>query len=184
MPVTASFSGIGSLYSDPGFGYQSDNTVGYGFRGIGMNGGCSNVFQWSRDDYPTYLDGRIIVFLLFALLNFEETTKAMFSMFFMLCDMGAKERWRKSGLRMLASTWGCLFTFYVQEILYCKASGYECGLGGAGVTQVFNLILLIVICVLFFILPSPGAEDDVDTNEDDGSKKNEDDEEMDRDASA
>jgi len=86
--------------------------------------------------------------------------------------------WRAMGFLTLASTWCCLFTFYVQQTLNCVGlKGYSCSLGGAGIAQAFNAIFLIGICFLFFVVPSPpvsGGGGGADaTGDDDGDKKKE-----------
>lgn len=44
-----------------------------------------------------------------------------------------------------------MFTFYIQETDTCDV--FECSMGGAGVTQAFNVIWLVVACVLLFVTP-------------------------------
>jgi hypothetical protein len=42
-----------------------------------------------------------------------------------------------------------MFTFYIQESETCDY--YDCSLGGAGITQVFNVLMLIAISVMLFL---------------------------------
>lgn len=102
----------------------------------------------------------------FGVINNLLTTAALIgvllAMFNVIKDSEkANKVWEIVGYLLLASTWCCLFTFYVQQTTICDGGDYfeaECSLGGAGVAQVFNSMFLIGICVLFFILPSPVAE--------------------------
>lgn len=131
----------------------------FGFRGAEFGGVC----------HPGSVeDDRVLTAMAFAVINNLLTTAALIGVPLVLFNIkgvnNAKNVWRTMGFLMLASTWCCLFTFYAQEISICAidAAGYlniDCSLGSAGVAQVFNVIILMVICALFFILPSPGSED-------------------------
>lgn len=82
--------------------------------------------------------------------------------------------WKIMSFFILASTWCSIFTFYIQQVSICveDIEGFSCSLGGAGIAQVFNSILMIGICFLFFIVPSPAASENDDSGESDEEKGN------------
>jgi len=153
--------------------YGGSATVYYGLHGAEFAGNC--VSGNTGDD-------RINTAYAFAILNNLLTSAVLIGcplvIFNVIKDANtANKVWKIMGFLMLASTWCCLFTFYMQQTTFCTGSGnlIDCSLGGAGVAQVFNTIFLIGICVLFFVLPLPASEDGGKNEEDDngGEKKDE-----------
>ncbi|KAL3937592.1 MAG: hypothetical protein SGBAC_007332 [Bacillariaceae sp.] len=139
----------------------------FGFGGVEVAGECNSYLLQ---------DGRVLTAMAFAILNCLFTTVALIGVPLVLFNKiqdptKAEKVWRIMGYLMFASTWCCLFTFYIQQAAGCDvinapgSVGIECSLGGAGVAQAFNSIFLIGICALFFILPPPAPEDGADDNE-------------------
>ncbi|KAL3937594.1 MAG: hypothetical protein SGBAC_007334 [Bacillariaceae sp.] len=148
------FVGFGSPYNS----VQSDAYY-LGLRGAQYGGVCTS---------GDIEEDRVRTAYAFAVINNLLTTAALIGiplvMFNVIKDSEkASKVWKIMGYLLLASTWCCLFTFYVQQTTLCDANSdvieFECSLGGAGVAQVFNSMFLIGICVLFFVLPSPVDED-------------------------
>ena len=142
--------------------YLTD-TYYLGLRGVEYYGVCAS---------GDIEDDRVRTAYAFAVLNILFTTIALVVCLFVVFkekvpaikdDAMANKLWVAMGFLMLASTWCCLFTFYVQQSAVCAfdsaVSDLECSLAGAGVAQVFNSMFLIGICVLYFILPSPTADE-------------------------
>lgn len=50
---------------------------------------------------------------------------------------------------MYCSLWCAICTFYIRQIDVCDQFG--CSLGAAGITQVFNVLSLIVVSILLFV---------------------------------
>jgi len=160
---------ISSLY-----GVSATATTYFGLHGAEIRGTCHS-FDTAED--------RINTAYAFAILNNLLTSAVLIGcplvIFNVIKDVNtANKVWKIMGFLMLASTWFCLFTFYIQETTLCTGNGdlVDCSLGGAGVLQVFNSIFLIGICVLFFVLPLPASEEEGGKNEEDddgGEKKDE-----------
>mmetsp|Transcript_30474 Transcript_30474/g.73104 ORF Transcript_30474/g.73104 Transcript_30474/m.73104 type:complete len:283 (-) Transcript_30474:328-1176(-) len=164
--------GVDSIYNTV---YSTEYFLG--MRGIEVSGEC-NTGDLGED--------RINTAYAFGVINNLLTTAALIGVPLVILNVikggeKANKVWKIMGFLMLASTWCCLFTFYIQQTVHCDGISYmgvECSLGGAGVAQVFNSMFLIGICVLFFILPLPVPEDGENSNEDD--KKDKEDEEVEK----
>jgi hypothetical protein len=90
----------------------------------------------------------------FAVFNCLFTTSGVVMVILMITALnrGRKRTWLALRLFMYFSMWCAIFTFYFrQEIPLCELDGISCGLGGAGVAQVFNVLILIAICVLLML---------------------------------
>lgn len=171
---SSTFQGFGSFYDSS----QLSTEFYVGLRGAEYGGVCSSGDMG---------EDRIRTAYAFGVINNLLTSAALVGVPLVLFNVikdGAKANmvWKIMGFLMLASTWCCLFTFYVQQTTTCDGmTGFvdiECSLAGAGIAQVFNSMFLIGICVLFFILPPP-VEGDESSNEKDKKedKKEEKDEE-------
>jgi hypothetical protein len=57
--------------------------------------------------------------------------------------------WLAMRIIMYCSLWCAVCTFYIRQTAVCDA--HECSLGTAGLTQVFNVLCMIVISALLFI---------------------------------
>jgi len=152
-----------------GSNFNTQHTDSYylGLRGAEYAGDCTT---------GDIGEDRVRTAYAFGVINNLLTTAALIGVPLVLFNVikdGAKANlvWKIMGFLMLASTWCCLFTFYMQQTGACDGlNGFvdiECSLGGAGVAQVFNSMFLIAICVLFFILPAPKEVDDSDKDKDD-----------------
>jgi len=155
--------------------YSSGSIAGYGYSEAYFLGfhGAEIQGQCARGDIE---DDRVQTAYAFAILNTLLTSTVLIGcplvIFNVIKDVNtANKVWKIMGFLMLASTWFCLFTFYIQETTLCTGNGdlVDCSLGGAGVLQVFNSIFLIGICVLFFVLPLPASEEEGGKNEEDDS---------------
>jgi len=155
--------------------FSSSEELFLGLHGVETRGVCI------RGDLQ---DNRIRAAYAFAVMNNLLTSAALIGCTLVVCSnviqvaTTANKVWKIMGFLTLASTWCCLFTFYIQETLVCTQVGMfleiECSLAGAGVAQVFNSMFLIGICVLFFILPPPKAEENETDGEENAIKTEED----------
>ena len=145
-------------------------------RGLEVNGEC--VTGDIGDD-------RVRTAYAFAVINILLTTTALIGCLVVVLNQikeaaKANKIWMIMGFLMLASTWCCLFTFYIQQTTGCDSvDGFfnvECSLGGAGVAQVFNSMFLIGICVLFFVLPAPAIDGESSAETAGGDKEKDEDE--------
>ncbi|CAJ1964516.1 unnamed protein product [Cylindrotheca closterium] len=166
---TKVFLGMGSQYNT-----NYSGKFYLGLRGAEYGGECTTGDMG---------EDRIRTAYAFGVINNLLTTAALIGVPLVLFNViknaeMATKIWKIMGFLMLASTWCCLFTFYVQQTGACDGINdfveIECSLGGAGIAQVFNSIFLIGICLLFFILPPPAVES-ADSNE--ANKKGKDGEE-------
>lgn len=167
--TTTAFAGYGSAYSNtPAQSYASYEYF-FGFQGADLgNGECTTA---------DIEDDRIRTAFAFAVINNILTTASLIGaplvMFNVTKDADAANKaWKIIGFLLLASTWCCLFTFYIHQTRICDAIDIECSLGGAGIAQVFNSMLLILICALFFVLPPPASEGGEGNDEDAKKDKN------------
>ncbi|CAJ1964518.1 unnamed protein product [Cylindrotheca closterium] len=89
----------------------------------------------------------------FAVFNCVLTSIGIIGMVLMqfVLTVGRQPMWLWLRIFMYISLWCCMFTFYIQETDTCDV--YECSLGGAGIAQAFNVIWLVVACVLMFVTP-------------------------------
>ena len=147
------FLGEGSIYNT-----VHSNEYFLGLRGAEYGGQCST---------GDIGEDRVRTAYAFGVINNLLTTAALIGVPLVLFNVikdgeKAQKVWKIMGFLMLASTWCCVFTFYIQQTGACDGiNGFvdlECSLGGAGIAQVFNSIFLIGICVLFFVLPLPAVE--------------------------
>eukprot|EP00980_Cylindrotheca_fusiformis_P012215 scaffold2973_cov67-Cylindrotheca_fusiformis.AAC.2 len=123
--------------------------------------------------FNSYEDGGCITFnrlissnsaaFTFAVFNCLLTTAGVAGIFLMqfVLTKGRKRTWMALRIVMYASMWCCLFSFYIIQGKLCDM--YDCSLGTAGVTQVFNVLFLIVIAVLLFLIPF-GEDNFLNTN--------------------
>jgi hypothetical protein len=150
------------------FGYDPDQyEFSFGLRRVEIAGECYSTVDT--------IEAHILTAFAFGVLNCLLTSAALIGVALVLFNVfkdveKAKNVWKIMGFLMLASTWCCLFTFYIQQAVSCTGLaiyvGVECSLGDAGIAQVFNSIFLIGICVLFFVLPPPAVEGSENNNDD------------------
>jgi hypothetical protein len=119
--------------------------VGVGFNAYDdPNEGCTTFDASENRNGPAFT---------FAVFNCLLTTLGVVGIFLMqfLLTRGRKRVWRALSITMYVSMWCCMFTFYIQESETCDF--YDCSLGGAGIAQVFNVLMLIAISVMIFLTP-------------------------------
>jgi hypothetical protein len=119
--------------------------IGVGFNAYDdPNEGCTTFGASENRNGPAYT---------FAVFNCLLTTLGVVGIFLMqfLLTRGRKRTWLALRIVMYMSMWCCMFTFYIQESETCDY--YDCSLGGAGITQVFNVLMLIAISVMLFLTP-------------------------------
>jgi hypothetical protein len=119
--------------------------VGVGFNAFKEpNEGCTTIDAAEDRNGPAFT---------FAVFNCLLTTLGVLGIFLMqfLLTRGRKRTWVALRIVMYTSLWCCLFTFYIQESETCDF--YDCSLGGAGIAQVFNVLMLIAISVMLFLTP-------------------------------
>jgi hypothetical protein len=117
--------------------------IGVGFNAYDdPNEGCTTFGASENRNGPAYT---------FAVFNCLLTTLGVVGIFLMqfLLTRGRKRTWLALRIVMYMSMWCCMFTFYIQESETCDY--YDCSLGGAGITQVFNVLMLIAISVMLFL---------------------------------
>eukprot|EP00980_Cylindrotheca_fusiformis_P026418 scaffold16125_cov52-Cylindrotheca_fusiformis.AAC.2 len=127
----------------------------FGFNSVEEDGegGCTS-FDSTRER-----NGAAYTFAVFnCLLTTAGVVGILLLQFFVLAK-GRKRTWMALRIGMYISLWCCLFSFYIRQAPICDV--LDCSLGGAGVTQVFNVLFLIVIVVLLFLIP---VGEDVNTN--------------------
>eukprot|EP00980_Cylindrotheca_fusiformis_P012219 scaffold2973_cov67-Cylindrotheca_fusiformis.AAC.6 len=118
------------------------------------DGGCTTFGSSINRNSPAFT---------FAVFNCLLTTAGVAGIFLLqfVLTKGRKRTWTAMRVVMYTSLWCCLFSFYIQEGEVCDA--FDCSLGGAGVTQVFNVLFLIVIAFLLFLIPF-GEDNFLNTN--------------------
>jgi hypothetical protein len=89
----------------------------------------------------------------FAVFNCLLTSLGVVGIFLMqfVLTRGRKRTWVALRIAMYVSMWCCMFTFYMLESELCDY--VDCSLGGAGIAQVFNVLMLIAISGMLFLTP-------------------------------
>eukprot|EP00980_Cylindrotheca_fusiformis_P014081 scaffold3682_cov70-Cylindrotheca_fusiformis.AAC.3 len=118
------------------------------------DGGCTTFGSSINRNSPAFT---------FAVFNCLLTTAGVAGIFLLqfVLTKGRKRTWTAMRIVMYTSLWCCLFSFYIQEGAVCDT--FDCSLGGAGVTQIFNVLFLIVIAFLLFLIPF-GEDNFLNTN--------------------
>lgn len=119
----------------------------FGFNNVDSNDGCESFNLGPDQDHPH------AAAFTFAVANCLLTTVGVVGIVLMhfVLKCGRERTWLALRIGMYVSLWCCLFSFHIRSYDACEIA--DCSLGGAGIAQVFNVLVLIAICAILFVTP-------------------------------